>query len=425
MEIEIEKPNLTSYQNDFLYNPARFTITEASTKVGKTFSHIYWIYERAHEPWNKKGYNHWWVAPVFSQAKIAFKRLRRIIQRSGVYRINESDLIIYCPNGAEIHFKSADKPDNLFGEDVHTIVFDEAPRAKVDAFYALRSTITATEGLMKMIGNFGGISNWMHKLKEKSKNDSKYAYYRITCWDAVREGILSKDEVEQAKKDLPDKIFKELYEAIASEDEGQLINNESIAKVFSNEAERGIKYVTCDVARLGKDKTVIKTWDGLQVVNVKKMDLSTVPETVEAIRRIQRLYSVNNNNTIVDEDGVGGGVVDYLRCIGFVNNSRPLKIKGKEENFSNLKTQCYWKLAEMINENLIGVNCDEETEVLLSEELEWVRLPKEVDTSKISILGKDKIKENDKLGRSPDYSDALMMRMYFEINPNRGQYAVR
>ena len=29
------------------------------------------------------------------------------------------------------------------------------------------------------------------------------------------------------------------------------------------------------------------------------------------------------------------------------------------------------------------------------------------------------------LGRSPDYSDALMMRMYFELNPNRGSYVVR
>lgn len=49
LDIEIDKPKLTSYQKDFLYNEARFTITEASTKVGKTFAHIWWIFEQANK----------------------------------------------------------------------------------------------------------------------------------------------------------------------------------------------------------------------------------------------------------------------------------------------------------------------------------------------------------------------------------------
>ena len=94
MKINIKKPNLTSYQKDFLYNESRFTITEASTKAGKTFSHIWWIYERAHEDWNEPNYNHWWVAPIYSQAKIAFKRLKNKLGRTGAYKINESNLSI-------------------------------------------------------------------------------------------------------------------------------------------------------------------------------------------------------------------------------------------------------------------------------------------------------------------------------------------
>jgi hypothetical protein len=42
-----------------------------------------------------------------------------------------------------------------------------------------------------------------------------------------------------------------------------------------------------------------------------------------------------------------------------------------------------------------------------------VRLAKETDANKISLLSKDEIKK--KIGRSPDYSDALMMRIYFEL----------
>lgn len=421
--MEITKPHLTSYQKDILFSEARFTITEASTKVGKTHSHIIWIFGKAHEYEDGLGKNYWWVAPVYNQTKIAFKRLRRNLAKYGYYRFNETNLIIHCPNGAEIHFKSAEKPDNLYGEDVYACVFDEAPRAREEAWHALRSTLTATEAPCKIIGNFGGISNWVHKLKEKSKHDPIYAYFKVTCWDAIAEGILSEEEVLQAQKDLPTKIFKELYEAEASEDSGQLILNESINKVFSNtHIVSGVKYITADIARLGKDKTVIYVWDGLRVVEIIEKDTTLVTESANLIKDLMAKYNVNLNNIICDEDGVGGGVVDILRCQGFVNNSKPLKVDGKEENFANLKTQCYYKLAEYINRNEIYVDCDSNVEKHLSEELEYVRLAKELDTSRITLLSKDEVKK--RIGRSPDYSDALMMRMYYLVNPNRGNYAI-
>ena len=416
--MEIIPPRLTTYQKRILNSKARFTITEASTKVGKTFSHIIWLYGKAHEGEDFQGRNFWWVAPVFNQSKIAFNRLRRYLAATKMYRFNETNLIIYCPNGAEIHFKSAEKPDNLYGEDVYACVFDEAPRAREEAWFALRSTLTSTNAPCKLIGNFGGISNWVHKLKDKSKTDKEYEYFKVTCWDAVAEGIIDEEEVLQAKRDLPEKIFKELYEAEQSEDEGQLIMNESIIKLFSNtHIESGVKYITADIARLGKDKTVIFVWDGWRVIEIKEMLVSKVNESVDAINALATTHNVNRSNIIVDEDGVGGGVKDYLNCLGFVNNSKPVKYRNKEENFVNLKTQCYYKLAEIINRNEIYVNCNELQERLLTEELEMVRLAKEVDAQKIALKNKDEIKKT--IGRSPDYSDGLMLRVWFELKPPR------
>jgi len=416
--MEIIPPRLTTYQKRILNSKARFTITEASTKVGKTFSHIIWLYGKAHEGEDFQGRNFWWVAPVFNQSKIAFNRLRRYLAATKMYRFNETNLIIYCPNGAEIHFKSAEKPDNLYGEDVYACVFDEAPRAREEAWFALRSTLTSTNAPCKLIGNFGGISNWVHKLKDKSKTDKEYEYFKVTCWDAVAEGIIDEEEVLQAKRDLPEKIFKELYEAEQSEDEGQLIMNESIIKLFSNtHIESGVKYITADIARLGKDKTVIFVWDGWRVIEIKEMLVSKVNESVDAINALATAHNVNRSNIIVDEDGVGGGVKDYLNCLGFVNNSKPIKYRNKEENFVNLKTQCYYKLAEIINRNEIYVNCNELQERMLTEELEMVRLAKEVDAQKIALKNKDEIKKI--IGRSPDYSDGLMLRVWFELKPPR------
>ena len=125
MNIQIDRPNLTKYQEDFLYNDSRFTIIESSTKAGKTYSHIWWIFEMAHLESNKANYNYWWVAPSYSQSKIAFNRLRVKVAPSGLYKINESNLIITTPLGTHIHFKSGEKPDLLFGEDVYGCVFLE------------------------------------------------------------------------------------------------------------------------------------------------------------------------------------------------------------------------------------------------------------------------------------------------------------
>jgi hypothetical protein len=148
--------------------------------------------------------------------------------------------------------------------------------------------------------------------------------------------------------------------------------------------------------------------------------LSTT-ELSSEIRELIQKYGVHPNNVIVDSDGVGGGVADQIRGTNFVNNSRPLH----EQNFSNLKSQCYVKLSELFKEGRMSINIldpsitDELTQELLSVKL------KDVDKdNKVSVQSKDEMKKV--LGKSPDLSDALMMRMYFEIKSlkSTGRYAI-
>ena len=154
MELKIVSPKLTSYQKDILDSDERFTITEAATKCGKTFSHIYWLFREAHK--GKLGWNYWWVAPVYGQAEIAFNRMKAKVAGNAYYKINISKLTITTPIGTVIQFKSAENPDNLYGEDVYAAVFDEFTRAREEAWHALRSTLTATKAKCKLIGNAKG-----------------------------------------------------------------------------------------------------------------------------------------------------------------------------------------------------------------------------------------------------------------------------
>jgi len=218
IELKYTRPWVYEKQRQAIFNPSRYALIEASTKTGKTVGCIIWLAEMAMQ--GKPGWNYWWVAPTFAVAKIAYRRLKRGLPRE-VYTANDSDCFITLANGACIWFKGADKPDSLYGDDVHAAVIDEASRTKEDAWYAVRTTLTATQGPIRIIGNVKGRQNWFYQLARRAESGEKgMAYAKLLAYDAVQAGILSADEVEDAKRTLPDQVFRELYLAEPSDDGG-------------------------------------------------------------------------------------------------------------------------------------------------------------------------------------------------------------
>jgi hypothetical protein len=148
--------------------------------------------------------------------------------------------------------------------------------------------------------------------------------------------------------------------------------------------------------------------------------LSTTDLAVE-IRALIASHGIHPNNVIVDSDGVGGGVSDMIKGTNFVNNAKALH----DQNFSNLKSQCYVKLSELFKEGKISINIRDTMLVdELTQELLAVKL-KDVDKdNKVAVMSKDDMKKM--LGKSPDISDAFMMRMLPEIKSLKatGRYAI-
>lgn len=200
-------------------------------------------------------------------------------------------------------------------------------------------------------------------------------------------------------------------------DPSTLIDYDKILDAFSSSyLPSGPHYITCDVARFGSDSTVIGVWDGYRV-KLHQYKGKSVVEVADIIKSFQIENQVPSSQIVVDEDGVGGGVVDILRCKGFVNNSSPLEnpITRQKENFDNLKSQCYYKLAEMINDSKLYINASGTMKEKIIEELEQVKQKSVDNDGKKGIIPKDKVKAL--IGRSPDFSDALAMRMIFEYTP--------
>lgn len=170
------------------------------------------------------------------------------------------------------------------------------------------------------------------------------------------------------------------------------------------------KYISVDVARFGTDRSVACVWVGLTVVEILVYTKLSTVELSSEIRNLIAKYGVHPGQVIVDSDGVGGGVADQIRGTNFVNNAKALH----NQNFANLKSQCYVKLSELFKEGKVSLNVLDTSLVDdLTQELLAVKL-KDVDKdNKVQVGSKDDMKKV--LGKSPDISDALMMRMYYEI----------
>ena len=406
--------------NRSLYLTDNFIVTH------NTFSHIIWLFSEAMKEQPKAVCNYWWVAPTYSQAKIAFNRLNTVLAGIDAFKWNRSELFVKCPNGSFIHFKTGDKPDNLYGEDVYAAVFDEAPRSKYQSFVALRSTLTATKGKLKMIGNFGGSANWMHQLQIKNKQDPNYEYFKINCYDAVKEGILDAEEVEQARKDLTEREFKMLYLAEPVTNEMALVYLERIQDIYTNEYVRhkssSKRYLTADIALEGSDKFVIMIWEGFEVIDIiirDKIDSSAVEAL---IKELMRKYAIPQTNVTYDADGVGNYLKSKLpHAHAFVNNSTALSIptthgKLRKPNYFNLRSQCDYLTAELINNGKIYVSSiEDDVKSKLSEEIEAIEIHTEMTDGKLRSCQKSRVKE--KIGRSPDLWDALKMRALFILKP--------
>ena len=133
------------------------------------------------------------------------------------------------------------------------------------------------------------------------------------------------------------------------------------------------------------------------------------------IRNTADIHKIPQKNIIIDSDGVGQYLSHYMKGVQpFVNNAKPLD----KESYQNLKTQCYYKLAEQINVGNIWVKCnDTDRRNKIIEEFEVIRRKNMDNDGKLSILSKKEMKAV--LGHSPDFADALMMRMRYMFKHGR------
>lgn len=196
-----------------------------------------------------------------------------------------------------------------------------------------------------------------------------------------------------------------------------------IADLFTNTVKKSKdKYLTVDVAR-SNDLVVLTYWLGwraykIEIHDPKKEGVIPIYKTAEYVRNGFNSEGIPRENVLVDQDGVGGGVLDHLPgCIGFSGNASPFGVTGEtkvHEQYENLRAQCIYHLAEKGRERQIAVtDTNIETHELLAADLQQFKRRDPEKSGKLKVTKKEDMK--DALGRSPDIGDTLMMRSYFDL----------
>lgn len=311
MTHQLDLPSLYPRQRAAIYAPERYSLIEASTKCGKTMGCMVWLLDQA---WTHggPGRNFWWVAPIFDQASIAFKRIRLGLRVTPTPPdINLTSRTIDLPNGATLWFKSGDKPDSLYGEDVYAAVIDEASRVKEESFYAVRSTLTHTRGPIRIIGNVKGRKNWAYQLARKAEaGEPNMSYHKLTAWDAVAGGVLDRQEVEDARRTLPESVFRELYLAEPSDDGGNPFGAAAIAACLAPLSDRKPVAWGVDLAKSVDYTVAIALDDAGQVCHLERFQ-SPWHETLHRLRAL-----IGDTRAVVDSTGVGDPIVEALQRDG-------------------------------------------------------------------------------------------------------------
>jgi phage FluMu gp28-like protein len=264
-----------------------------------------WLLEEALA--GKSGRNYWWVAPILDQSRIAYRRMKRGLPLQ-IYSARETALALDLANGTTMQFKGADHPDSLYGEDVYAAVIDEASRVKEEAWHAVRSTLTATRGPIRIIGNVKGKQNWAYRLARKAESgDPSMHYSKITAYDAIEAGVLAADEIEDARRQLPDAVFRELYLAEPADDGGNPFGVAAIQSciVPLSRAEPSVWGI--DLAKSVDWTVAIALDDGGTVCRFERWQ----SPWEETLYKLQRL--IGTTSALVDSTGVGDPIVEALQ----------------------------------------------------------------------------------------------------------------
>ena len=341
---------------------------------------------------------------------------------------NQQSHIIKFSNGSEIIladlflYPSDPMMTDLGGLEVTDVFIDEATEITEKAYSIVSSRIRykLNEFALKpkILLTCNPSKGWIYNQFYLPYKNQNLPAHRAFVQALPGDNIHLPDSYVTSLTRLPEADRKRLLEGDWEFDNSsdRLYMYDELIRCFREPMAVGEGYITADIARLGKDRTVLCVWKGLSCIDIVVLRQKRQDEVKAEIQRLMNQHGIRLSNVLADADGVGGGLVDSLRCREFMNGSKA--VRGTQ--YMNLKADCYFRLGELIDKNEITLPIKWQEDIV--KELELIRRVDPDKEGKLRVTSKDTISQRTG-GISPDIADAIMMRAYFELNRNYTKYA--
>lgn len=439
--------NLHSKQAEVVQSTARFRVIRAGRRSGKSSVEIEIMLYKAV---TGKDRNIFYLAPTQKQARsIIWEALKSRLGKIG--EANESRLEMKVPTTdggfSTIYIAGWENRENFRGMKAHHITFDEVDTCK-DFFIGwqeiFRPALIDTGGTADFIGTPKKENPNLRRLeKEFESKGEDFASFHFTTRDNPH---IPPDELEKAKQDLDATTYKQEILAEYVENTGALFKYSALVDMFSNTITKSPeKYHIVDIADDGSDKTVSSLWQGLELYSIEQFQRLNTEGIINMIREKNAAERVPYSQTAVDAIGVGAGVASSSLLDGIVGYKSSYQAMRTDRDFvrlpnvhyathapliteyKNLRSQCVFTLAQLVNDHKIACHIsDLRIKEQIIEELATYQ-DVSVGDGKRMATSKEDVKEL--IGRSPDVSDTLIMRMYFVIKekllPDQSEEAKR
>lgn len=422
---------LHQHQRKVVASQARFKVIRAGRRSGKTSMEVE---DMSFTAISKKDRQIFYIAPTQIQAReIIWEMLKKRL--AGIGEPNESRLEMKVPtqDGGFSLIKIAgwENRENFRGKPAHKMYFDEVDTMR-DFFLGwmeiFRPTLLDYNGKAFFTGTPKKENPNLRRLEKIAQDDKDYEAFHFTTSDNP---FIPLAEIEKAKQESDQDTYRQEYLAEYIDNQGALFKYDALVDVFSNTVVKtGNKYLLADIADDGSDKTIFSFWEDLEEYRREEFAHLNTEGIINQLREYASQERIPYSHIAVDAIGVGAGVASSSMLdgiVGFKSSYQAIKTDANivrlpnvgyigngplTTDYRNLRSQCIFTLASLINEHKIASKVSGRQKEVIIEELSNYQDASTGD-GKRQATAKEDIKEI--IGRSPDHSDTWIMRMYFQV----------
>lgn len=393
----------------------RFLVLVWHRRAGKTVFAVLELLLAAIECSAEEAARFAYVAPYLKQAKaVAWDYLKRYARRLPGTTVNESELSVKLPNGAQVRLHGGDNPDSLRGTYLNGVVIDELADIRPEVWgEIIRPALADRQGWGLFIGTPKGI-NLFSELYERavSGEDPDWRGQRLQAQDTQ---VLDAREIEAARREMSPAQFAQEFEVdFGAASTNSLIKLELVVRaqkrvVTPQEYLSQAKVMGVDVARFGDDRTCIAFRQG--TVAFPSVTLWH-QDTMEVAARVADAYQRwDADACFIDVGGVGAGVYD--RCLALNLNVIPVDFGAKalaSERFEDRRSEIWWTMAQWMERACLPSKAD-----ALKVDLTAPRYTFANKRGRWQLESKDEMKKRGL--KSPDEGDALAVTFANPVVP--------